>query len=110
MHLADEISQVFVSSIGYDWRVWEGCGEVFGRLQDWPMFVYDFLDGGVVFVEAGGEGYPVAGGFDFVDEELGSGGAGCFFFLDCCVTAGVTAFLEAFFQGGHSFFGVICVR
>ena len=71
------------------------------------MFVYNFLDGGVVFVEGGGEGYPVSGGFDFVDQELGSGGAGCFFFLDFSVTAGVTAFLESVFQGGHGVFGLV---
>ena len=43
------------------------------------MFVYDLLDGGVVFVESGGEGYPVAGGFDLVDKELGSGVCGLLF-------------------------------
>ena len=73
------------------------------------MFVYNFLDGGVVFVEGGGEGYPVSGGFSFVGEELGSRDAGCFFFLGCCVVAGVTAFLEAVLQGGHSVFGSVGV-
>ena len=68
------------------------------------MFVYDLLDGGVVFVESGGEGDPVAGGFDLVDEEVGSGGAGCFFFKDLSVPARITAFLETFFEGGHGFF------
>ena len=32
------------------------------------MFIYDFLDGGVVFVEGGGEWDPVSGGFGLVDE------------------------------------------
>ena len=32
------------------------------------MFIYDLLDGGVVFVEGGGEWDPAVRGFGFVNE------------------------------------------
>ena len=51
----------------------------------------------MVFVESGGEGDPVAGRLDLVDEEIGSWGAGCFFFQDAGVSAGVTSFFKSFF-------------
>ena len=70
------------------------------------MLVYDLLDGGVVFVESGGEGDPVAGRLGLVDEEVGSWGAGCFFFQDAGVLAGITSFLESFLKGGHGFIGL----
>ena len=71
------------------------------------MFIYDLLDGRVVFVKGGGEWDPVAGGFDLIREKVGSGGAGCFILQFFGVLARVSALLEAFLKGGHGFVGVL---
>ena len=54
MHLADEVSEVAVSAIGYNWWVAESGSYVIMGLQDVPVFVNDALDGWVVFVIYGG--------------------------------------------------------
>ena len=61
MHLANEISQVLIAAVCDNRGACECGGEVFGGLEDGPVFVYDLLDGGVVFVVGGGERDPVAG-------------------------------------------------
>ena len=68
MHLANEVSQVLIAAVCDNRGACECGGEVFGGLEDGPVFVYDLLDGGVVLVESGGEGNPVAGRLDLVDE------------------------------------------
>ena len=71
------------------------------------MFIYDLLDGGMVFVEGGGERGPVAGGFGLVDQQVGSGGACCFLFEVFGVLARVSTFFESFLKCGHGFVGVL---
>ena len=49
------------------------------------MFIYDLLDGGMVFVEGGGERGPVARGFGLVDQKVSPGSSCCFISELCCI-------------------------
>ena len=79
MHLADEVSEVAVSAIGYNWWVAESGSYVFMGLQDVPVFVNDALDGWVVLVICGGEWSAVAIPFWPILEESRAVDSGGFF-------------------------------
>ena len=46
VHLANEVSQVLITAVCDNRWTCECGGEVFGGLEDGPVFVYDLLDGG----------------------------------------------------------------
>ena len=70
------------------------------------MLVYDLLDGGLMFVECGGERGSVATLLWFVIQEVGPGGCGGLLFQVLGVDPWVPSLVEPVFQGCHRFGGI----